>query len=179
MANYSDITFGRYTGETEETQKRAEQTYKKMNQSDPLKNELVSREQMKNKPPHLLLTNYAMLEFLMLRPDDHVFFDGQYAENWKFLVLDEAHTYTGAKGIETSMLLRRLKDRVLYGRSNNIKCIATSATLGSGIEGNSEVVDFSSKLFGENFEQHDIVEAIRKKRKETSSWGSPYITLYK
>lgn len=179
LVNYSDITFGRYTGETEETQKRAEQTYKKMNQSDPLKNELVSREQMKNKPPHLLLTNYAMLEFLMLRPDDHVFFDGQYAENWKFLVLDEAHTYTGAKGIETSMLLRRLKDRVLYGRSNNIKCIATSATLGSGIEGNSEVVDFSSKLFGENFEQHDIVEAIRKKRNESIPWGKPHISLYK
>jgi len=70
---------------------------------------------MQNNPPHILLTNYAMLEYLLLRPDDSVFFDGEYAKDWRFVVVDEAHTFTGAKGIEMAMLLRRLKDRVVDG----------------------------------------------------------------
>ena len=84
-----------------------------MYQREPLANELVSRQQMWASPPHILLTNYAMLEYLLLRPRDNVFFDGDFAINWRFLVIDEAHTYTGAKGIEMAMLLRRLKDRVV------------------------------------------------------------------
>ena len=66
---------------------------------------------MKKTPPHILLTNYAMLEYLLLRPEDSVFFDGPYAGKWKYIVIDEAHTFSGAKGIETAMLLRELKDR--------------------------------------------------------------------
>ena len=38
-------------------------------------------------PPHILITNYAMLEYLMLRPRDSVFFDGDGAKHWKFIVL--------------------------------------------------------------------------------------------
>ncbi len=53
-----------------------------------------------------------MLEYLLLRPADNVFFHGPFAANWAFIVLDEAHTYTGAKGIEMAMLLARLKDAV-------------------------------------------------------------------
>jgi len=79
---------------------------------EPVKGELLSREEMRESPPHILITNYAMLEYLLLRPKDSPFFDGEYARKWKFLVLDEAHIYTGAMGIEMAMLIRRLKDRV-------------------------------------------------------------------
>ncbi|MCK4470446.1 MAG: DEAD/DEAH box helicase, partial [Anaerolineae bacterium] len=115
LKNCPRITFGRYTGKTERREKEAVKRYRKMFQRNPYPNELVSREQMWKAPPHILLTNYAMLEYLLLRPDDHVFFDGEYARHWRFLVIDEAHTYTGAKGIEMAMLLRRLKDRVVEG----------------------------------------------------------------
>jgi ATP-dependent helicase YprA (DUF1998 family) len=50
------------------------------NNRSPLKNELLSRERMRQTPPNILITNYAMLEYLLLRPDDNVFFDGDYRE---------------------------------------------------------------------------------------------------
>ena len=184
LKNYPDITFGRYTGETEKKQKPAEEKYRKMNKKsdfpEPLPNEIISRQKMIENPPHLLLTNYAMLEYLMLRPEDHVFFDGEYANNWKFLVIDEAHTYNGAKGIEMAMLLRRLKDRVVQNKPNKLRCIATSATLGRGEKDCFEVAKFARELFGERFDLQDIVEAMRQPMAELDvSWGKPEHSLYK
>lgn len=130
-----EITFGRYTGETEQFEKDALNKYKHQNPNvERIPNELLSRKEMRDSPPHILVTNYAMLEFLLLRPNDTSFFDGPYSNNWKFIVLDEAHSYNGANGIEIGMLLRRLKDRVLKERPfrGSLQCIATSATLGTG-----------------------------------------------
>lgn len=178
LGNYPYITFGRYTGETEEYQKNAEETFRKMHKKEPLKNELISREEMKRNPPHILLTNYAMLEYLLLRPSDNVFFDGKYAKEWKFIVIDEGHTYSGAKGIETTMLLRRLKDRVAESVPGKLICILTSATLGTGSNSLSEVSKFAGDLFSESFEPQDVVEAVRKKRTFETSWGTPSFSLY-
>lgn len=69
-----------------------------------LKTILVSREQMRNTPPNILITNYAMLEYLLLRPGDSIFFNSDNAPKWKSIVLDEAHTYGGAKGIEVGSI---------------------------------------------------------------------------
>lgn len=111
LKNNPEITFGRYTGETKEQKSKALDNYRDLYGCDPIENELISREEMRKNPPHILLTNYAMLEYLLLRPEDNVFFDGNYSENWKFIVLDEAHTYNGAKGIEIAMLLQYFKLR--------------------------------------------------------------------
>ncbi|MBK6968344.1 MAG: DEAD/DEAH box helicase [Candidatus Microthrix sp.] len=133
LAPLPEITFGRYTGETEETQLRAESDFQQRYPGATLHpNELISRQVMKERPPHLLLTNYAMLEYLLLRPDDTPFFDGTHARSWQFLVLDEAHVYNGAQGTEVAYLLRRLKDRVLKSEQGRLRCFATSATLGRG-----------------------------------------------
>lgn len=159
---YPDITFGRYTGETEEKQKKAEELFAKTHdEGERIPNELLSREVMRNNPPHILLTNYAMLEFLLLRPGDNVFFDGEDANSWKFIVLDEAHTYNGAKGTEISMLLQRLKQRILHGEERKLTCIATSATLGGGKEAYKEVAEFAQDLFHEPFADSDIIESQR------------------
>ncbi len=181
LKNYPDITFGRYTGETEKTQKEARDKFRKMyNNKEPLPNELVSREQMREKPPHILLTNYTMLEYLMLRPEDHFFFDGEYANYWRFIVIDEAHTYNGAKGIEMAMLLRRLKDRIVQSQPGRIQCIATSATLGGGEKDFSEIAKFARELFGESFEPQYVITAIHQPMAELgASWGKPDHSLYK
>ena len=85
--------------------------------------ELVFREQMREAPPQILLTNYSMLEYLLLRPHDSPLFDDGRASNWAFIVLDEAHQYRGANGIEMGMLLRRLKQRIREGgRGESIRC---------------------------------------------------------
>lgn len=172
-----EITFGIYTGETEEKYSYAYDKFKRMYQEEPMENELISREQMKESPPHILLTNYAMLEYLMLRPDDNVFFQGQYSTNWKYIVIDEAHTYTGAKGIEMSMLISRLKSTIGL-KKGNLTCIMTSASLGNGVEDYPQVAEFGRKLFGEEFISTDVVGASKETLRRIESWGTPDPKIY-
>lgn len=177
LSKTPDITFGRYTGETKNTRKDAELLYQQINGTDevPLPNELLSREEMQETPPHLLLTNYAMLEYLLLRPEDNAFFDDQYSHDWRFIVMDEAHVYAGAQGTEVAMLLRRLKDRVV--RERPLQCIATSASL----EGQPEnIVRFGSDIFGEPFEflgedssRQDLVLAEKLQLPSRAEWSLP------
>ena len=163
---YPQITFGVYNGGTEYEEKAAEKLYEAMyaNEKYPelqkrLVNERLSRNDMKKHPPHILFTNYAMLEHLLFRPGDDVLFT---QSNFKFVVLDEAHVYGGAVGIETALLLGRLKARL--GRSKP-QFILTSATLGDQSEESKErVVDFASKLTGCNFAQDNIIYAYRRKQ---------------
>ena len=91
---------------------------------------------MQKTPPNILVTNYAMLEYMMLRPNDDQVFSGA---KLKFLILDEAHIYRGATGIETSLLLRRLKARI--SNPAQVRHILTSATLG-GKEADKDIVTF-------------------------------------
>lgn len=164
LSNYEDITFGCYTGQTENDRQKALEIFHKLNRDpktgkeiEPLPNEILSREEMKENPPHILITNYAMLEYLMLRPRDSVFFDGQYASDWKFIVLDEAHTYTGSTGIEVSMLLRRLRAKL---RQPKLQYILTSATLGDK-DSDEAVAAFAENLCAAPFSTQDIIRAER------------------
>lgn len=179
LAKCPDITFGRYTGETLEDPKKALEKYLKLHGGQqPIPNERISRKEMWDAPPHILLTNYAMLEYLLLRPRDICFFDGVFAHDWSFIVLDEAHTFTGAKGIEMAMLLRRLKDRVVKSEPGKLRCIATSATLGDGSEDSEGIALFASQLFGEIFSTDDIINAERLPILDSEGWGMPDLELY-
>lgn len=160
LKNYRYITFGSYTGQTEETYEKALSKYKALNHGEkPLENELIAREQIKETPPHILITNYSMLEYLMLRPRDNSLFQGRYSGNWRFVVLDEAHTYSGSTGIEVSMLLRRLKG---YLGDSKIQYILTSATLG-GEKTNGDVARFATNLCNSEFYADDVIRASRIK----------------
>jgi len=168
------ITFGRYVGDTPETKKQGEEKFRLTNPGvESVKSELLSREEMRDNPPHILITNYAMLEYLLLRPKDSPFFDGEYAKHWKFLVLDEAHIYNGANGIEMGMLIRRLKDRVCDGKKDVLQCIATSATLVMEEEDFGKVKEFATNLFGEKFdwvpEDGNRQDIIKGEKVETPS----------
>lgn len=166
LANYPDITFGRYTGETERTKTEEEvrKEYKLENGEDALPNEMLTRKRMQNTPPHILLTNYAMLEYLLLRPTDSELFDGSNAKSWKFIVIDEAHTYKGSNGTEIAILLRRLKERINKHSDNKLTCVATSATLGSE-DAKDALATFAENIFDEPFMPEDIVTASRLRRK--------------
>ncbi len=187
LGHFPNISFGRYTGETEDSESRAETRFRDQFPSEPrLSNELISRERMRETPPHILLSNYAMLEYLLLRPQDCEFFDGDTGGQWRFIVMDEAHVYDGASGIEIAMLLRRLKDRVVHRKSGRLRCLATSATLGRGREDFPAVAAFAKELFGEVFEwvdddpaRQDVVEATRVPMSSLSApWGEADPDLY-
>ena len=146
-------TFGQYIGQTPEDSKDNRRNAAARDE-ERLPGELVFRKEMRNTPPHILLTNYSMLEYLLIRPDDSPLFDGDRGTRWQFIVLDEAHQYRGAKGMEMGMLTRRLKQRLRDGgRKDPFRCIATSATIssGEGEEDKRAVADFAGELFGESF----------------------------
>lgn len=162
LKDYPSITFGRYINiyETPETKKQAEEYFKDTyNRDEPfIPNELKSREEMHEAPPHLLITNYAMLEYLLLRPVASPLFDGPTGEHWRFIVLDEAHVYDGANATEMAMLLRRVQDRVAGEKHAKIQAIATSATLGAGRSDFPKVAEFASHLFNKGFVWDEINE---------------------
>jgi len=168
------ITFGRYVGDTREGARDAAESFNLLNPGQPrLPNELLSRVEMRATPPHLLLTNYAMLEYLLLRPADIDLFEGGYGGHWRFVVLDEAHVYDGAKAAEVAMLLRRLRDRV--ARDHSLRCVATSATVGDNPQA---VTDFAHRLFDAPFEwvpgepgRQDLVSATRISSPVAPFWG--------
>ncbi len=179
LKNYPTITFGRYIGETRYSRSDAEQQFMEEWQTDPQLNELLAREEMQERPPHILLTNYAMLEYLLLRPQDTSLFDDSTGKHWRFIVVDEAHVYDGASGIEVAMLLRRLKDRIAQSKSRRLTCIATSATLGKGREDFPNAAKFAEQLFGEPFSPEDVFDAERKPVNELGDpWGRGDPGLY-
>lgn len=155
LQNYPQITFGRYINvyETPHTKEEAKEIFEKTyDQDEPfIENELKSREEMHAAPPHLLITNYAMLEYLLLRPIASPLFDGDMGQHWHFIVLDEAHVYDGANATEMAMLLRRVQDRVAGEKHGKIQAIATSATLGAGKADFPKVAEFASQLFNKSF----------------------------
>lgn len=152
-------TFGQYIGQTPQNIRdryRNGQWWAE----NRLPGEMIFRDEMREAPPHILLTNYSMLEYLLIRPDDSPLFDSGRGGRWQFIVLDEAHQYRGAKGMEMGMLIRRLKQRLRDGgRRDPFRCIATSATLSSGKSeaDRHAVAEFATELFGESFSARRIV----------------------
>lgn len=180
LAKFPQITFGRYVGETVATYRYALDTFEHLHHKPPLANEMISREQMQERPPHILLTNYAMLEYLLLRPADTNLFDGETGQNWRFIVLDEAHAYDGAQGTEIAMLLRRLQDRVTQGGKKRLQAIATSATLGEdNPKSRAKVADFAHRLFNLEFSPEDVIFGQRLPESGLAeAWGSGTPELY-
>ena len=102
--------------------------------------------------PDILVTNYSMLEYMLCRPQDAVFF----GENLRVVVLDEAHIYSGNLAAEITFLLRRVLMRC--GRKpEDVLCIATSATIGGGVD---ELRPFAARLFSK---PEDLVKVIAGK----------------
>lgn len=115
--------------------------------------EMLCRWDMQAAPPDILVTNYSMLEYMLMRPIEASMFS--FTAEWLAassshiftLVLDEAHTYTGAKGTEVAYLIRRLYER-LNASPTQVRCIATSASLGGNRNDLEErIKNFAADLF--------------------------------
>ena len=99
--------------------------------------------------PDILVTNYSMLEYMLTRPQDAVFFGPAL----RTIVVDEAHLYSGTLAAEVSLLLQRVLLRC--GKTpGDVLHIATSATLG----GNENDL---RKFAGELFRKEPAPETVR------------------
>lgn len=115
--------------------------------------ELYTRHQMQRWCPDVLVTNYSMLEYMLMRPIERSLFEqtarwlAQDATNTLLIVLDEAHLYSGATGAEIALLLHRLHARLGIDRAR-VRYIVTSASLDPGEETLAPVEAFVSGLVG-------------------------------
>lgn len=122
---------------------------------------ITDRETMRRNPPDILLTNYKMLDYLLLRGRDKNLWVQNEPDTLRFLVVDEMHTFDGAQGADLALLLRRLKYR-LNTPSGQLICIGSSATLGSGEEASTELRRYAETIFGEPFDASALVRETRK-----------------
>ena len=146
------VTFARYTGQESEDQKNA----------------------IKESPPDILLTNYVMLELILTRHDDRPLV--RAAQDLRFLVLDELHTYRGRQGSDVAMLVRRAREAFT---ASNLQCIGTSATLAASddeTEASREVAYAASEIFGTTIEpQHVIGETLDRISHTQSESNETYL----
>lgn len=135
---------------------------------------ITDRDVIRSDAPDIVLTNYKMLDQMLLRALDQEIWK-QSATSLQYLVLDEFHTYDGAQGTDVAMLLRRLgltlkshwgdddpavtaTDRARpLGR---ITPVATSATLGDGGDPTA-MLGFAERVFGEHFGAGSVVTESR------------------
>jgi ATP-dependent helicase YprA (DUF1998 family)/very-short-patch-repair endonuclease len=137
------VTFRRYTGQELEEQ----------------------REEIRQRPPDILLTNYVMLEYILTRPYDGALV--RAAQDLSFLVLDELHTYRGRQGSDVALLVRRVRDAT---NATSLRCVGTSATLagpGTLAQQRAEVARVATRLFGAPVEPAQVIgETLRPATEE-------------
>ncbi len=184
------ITVGRYTGQTKPGLNRHQIEAQLLggnrflNETFPngiSPNWLLSRDEMLANPPHVLVTNYAMLEHLLLLPHNRGLFHGV---DLRFLILDELHSYAGTQATEVALLIRKLLNR--YAPGQNIRCIGTSASLSSDPAEQTKVAKFAERLFRAPFEapisstrlRHHLLRTAPNARSVSiPEWQSAFATL--
>ena len=121
---------------------------------------ISDKETLRNNPPDILLTNYKMLDFLMIRAKDHTLWAENTNTTLKFLVVDELHTFDGAQGTDLACLIRRLKAR-LETPKQHLVCVGTSATLG-GKDAGQNLITYATSVFDESFDEHAVITEYRQ-----------------
>lgn len=121
---------------------------------------ITDRARMQRDPPDILLTNYKMLDYLLVRPADQEMWAPSKENPVRFLVVDELHSFDGAQGTDLACLIRRLKARLGVERGS-LCCIGTSATLGSPSAGGT-LREYAEEIFGEPFDSESVVGEARQ-----------------
>jgi len=128
------------------------------------KNIIENRESILSSPPDILLTNFKMLDYALMKSNYQDLWSGNLQDSalLQFLVLDELHTYDGAQGTDVANLIRRLKLKINVPK-NHLCPVGTSATIGSGPNAPSLLADYASKVFGEIIQEDCVVTERRQK----------------
>ncbi len=149
---------------------------------NPEGSEMWSRWDMQSHPPDILITNYSMLNIMLMRDLENDIFERTRTwleadrENHVFhLVVDELHTYRGTPGTEVGYLLRDLLYRIgLEPDSPQLRIIATSAS----IENDTQSRDYLEQFFGRNGNSFEILSGRQRRFPAPASGMSPYTTTF-
>ncbi|MGC8904896.1 DEAD/DEAH box helicase [Thermus sp.] len=140
----SGLRIALYNGETPRTREEGQALRERLGLERTVSDaEVLSREEIRENPPDLLLTNYVQLELLLTRREDRLLFPPEHRGVLRYLVLDEVHTYAGLRGADVALLIRRLRQHT--GAGEGLQVIGTSATVDRGEEA---IRRFAESLFG-------------------------------
>jgi DEAD/DEAH box helicase domain-containing protein len=143
------ITAGLYIGDQDETPSA-------MMSADKI---ITDKRIIRESPPDILLTNYKMLDYLLVQPDSQKLWQYNQPNTLRYIVVDEFHTFDGAQGTDLACLLRRLKHR-LKTPTNYLACVGTSATLGSNAS-QEDMLTYASTIFQEPFQSGALIQEDR------------------
>lgn len=155
----SGLTICNYTGDLKTTSEAALKDFRDLTgRNQPYDSEVIDRGTLHDRGCDILLTNFKMLEYALVRREDAKLFHGlNFGGPLQFLVLDEMHTYSGRQGADMALLVRRFKERT--GTTGTLRCIGTSATVDSSDPKQAAIAiaEFASHLFGERFDPVHVV----------------------
>jgi len=120
---------------------------------------ITDKETLRNNPPDVLLTNYKMLDYLLMRPQDQKLWAHNGPETLRYLIVDELHTFDGAQGTDLSLLIRRLRARFEMNQ-DKLVCVGTSATLG-GEDSIKDLLGYASDIFSSPFRRDSVIAEQR------------------
>ena len=147
------VTAGVFVGRDNQPQRSAHKTMGR-------DHVVTDRETLRERPPDILLTNYKMLDYLLVRPFDFRLWRHNGPDTLRYLVVDELHAFDGAQGTDLACLIRRLRVRLEASRDKLI-CVGTSATLGDEAD-ETELLGYVSRIFDQPFEPGAIVGEVRQ-----------------
>ena len=118
--------------------------------------ELLTRFEMQKYCPDILITNYSMLEYMLLRPREAKIWNDtkkwlhSSKNNRMLFIIDEAHMYRGSSGGEVALLIRRMLHK-LDINYNQVQFILTTASMPHSSETDIEYVQkFANDLTGKD-----------------------------
>lgn len=124
---------------------------------------IENRDAILDTVPDILLTNFKMLDYGLMRQRFSTLWKGNIDTDnkaLKFIVLDELHTYDGAQGTDVANLIRRLKLKLNLPKGT-LCPIGTSATIGNGPDSKSRLCEYASDVFGERFDEANVIDEHR------------------
>ena len=132
---------------------------------------MCGRWDMLESPPDILITNFSMLNVMLMRQREEPMFQAtrewlEASEDNHFtLVVDELHMYRGTSGSETALLLHNVLGRLgLDGTRRSLRIIATSASMG---DDEAVARRFLGEFFGESSSSFALVAGARVSEKGT------------
>ena len=124
---------------------------------------ITCKETQRDNPPDILLTNYKMLDYLMIRPKDQPLWQHNHSDTLRYLVVDELHTFDGAQGTDLACLIRRLRHKL--GIGDDLACVGTSATIG-GDDSIAQLVKYARQIFSTGFDEQSVIQEDRLSARE-------------
>lgn len=127
-----------------------------IHQPGPYDAEYITRFEIQAYTPDILITNYSMLEYMLMRQMEAGIWDNtkewlkKSEKNRLLIVLDEAHMYRGSSGGEIALLLDRLFSRLDIPLSK-VQFILTTASMPTENEG--AIAHFFNGLTGKQYSE--------------------------